>query len=391
LILRSADYPEGHFLGWTPGQVAPLVPDDMSWRLDPGTDLVVEIHMQPSGKPEPVQPSIGLYFGERPATKTPAMLRLGRQNIDIPAGEKLYTIRDAYTLPVDVEVLALQPHAHYRARDIMGEVTLPDGRSRELIHIRDWDFRWQHVYRFVTPLKLPRGSTLTMRYIYDNSASNTRNPEHPPKRARWGQRSSDEMGDLWIQVLTTNEPDLVTLTRQFRAKVAAEDVLGYEAEIERHPDEAGLRDDAALLYLELGRPEEAAEHFRKALALKGPSAPAHYNLGTALTLGRHLEQAEYEYRQALRIDPSYANAHNNLGNVLLAEGKSAQAVAEFREVVRLQPESAMAHSNLAAALAAAGDRAGAVEEVDAALKLKPAEPLASELRQRRDLYRQRRP
>jgi len=390
LILRSADYPEGYFLGWTPGQIAPLVPKDLAWRLDPGTDLVVEIHMQPSGKPEAVQPSIGLYFDDAPPTRTAAMLRLGRQNIDIPAGEKLYTIRDAYTLPVDVEVLALQPHAHYRARDIMGEVKLPDGRSRELIHIRDWDFRWQHVYRFETPLKLSRGTTLSMRYIYDNSADNARNPERPPKRARWGQRSSDEMGDLWIQVLTKNETDLVTLTQQFRAKVAAEDVLGYEAEIERRPEEAGLRDDAALLYLELGRPEEAAEHFRKALALKGSDAAAHYNLGTALTLGRHFDQAEYEYRQALRLDKSYANAHNNLGNVLMAEGRFPDAVQQFREVVRLQPESAVAHSNLSTALANAGDYQGAVEEADAALKLKPPEPLATELRQRRDLYRQRR-
>jgi len=392
LILRSADYPEGHFLGWTPGQIAPLLPSEFSWRIGPNTDLVVEIHMQPSGRPESVRPSIGLYFGDQAPTKTPAMLRLGRQSIDIPAGDAAYTITDSYVLPVDVEVEALQPHAHYRARDVRGDATLPDGRSRELIHIRDWDFRWQHVYRFATPLKLPRGTTLSMRYVYDNSPANARNPDRPPKRARWGQRSSDEMGDLWIQVLTKNEPDLVTLTQQFRAKVAAEDVHGYEAEIERHPDDPGLRDDAAMLYLELGRPEEAAEHFRKALALRGrqgPTAAAHYNLGTALTVGRHFDQAEYEYRQALRIDPSYANAHNNLGNVLLAEGKFPEAIAEFRAVVLLQPESAGAHSNLSSALAGSGDYAAAIEEADAALRLKPGEPLATELRQRRAVYRQR--
>ena len=393
LILRSADYPEGHFLGWTPGQIAPPLPPEFSWRIDPNTDLVVEIHMQPSGKPEPVRPSIGLYFGDQPPTKTPAMLRLGRQSIDIPAGDASYTITDSYVLPVDIEVQALQPHAHYRARDVRGDATLPDGRTRELIHIRDWDFRWQHVYRFVTPLKLPRGTTVSMRYVYDNSPANARNPERPPKRARWGQRSSDEMGDLWMQVLTKNEPDLVTLTHQFRAKVAAEDVHGYEAEIERHPDDPGLRDDAAMLYLELGRPEEAAEHFRKALALKGlqgPAAAAHYNLGTALTVGRHFDQAEYEYRQALRIDPSYANAHNNLGNVLMAEGKFPEAVAEFRAVVRLQPDSAAAHSNLSSALAETRDYAAALEEAEAALRLKPGEPLATELRQRLGVYRQRR-
>ena len=103
LIARAAHYPEGHFLGWTPGQVAPLLAEAISrGRLERDTDLVVEIHMQPSGKPESVQPSIGLYFGDAAPTRTPAMLRLGRQNIDIPPGDQRYTITDSYLLPVDV-------------------------------------------------------------------------------------------------------------------------------------------------------------------------------------------------------------------------------------------------------------------------------------------------
>ena len=76
------------------------------------------------------------------------MLRLGRQNIDIPAGAVSYTIVDSYTLPVDVEVQALQPHAHYRAHDILSTATLPDGTTRTLLHIGDWDYGFQHLYRY---------------------------------------------------------------------------------------------------------------------------------------------------------------------------------------------------------------------------------------------------
>jgi len=350
LIMRSAVYPDGHFLGWTPGQVAPLAPSDLAWRLAPRTDLVVEAHMQPSGKAEVVQPSVGFYFGDRPPTRTPAMLRLGRQTIDIPAGQAQYVITDSYVLPVDVDVLALQPHAHYRLRDARGEATLPDGTVKTLLHIADWDFRWQHVYRFESPLALPKGTRLSMQYTYDNSASNARNPEHPAKRARWGQRSADEMGDLWIQALTRTPADLEALDQEFRRKVVAEDVNGYEMEIERHPRDAGLRDTVALLYLELGRVDEAVAHFQKALAIKGPSAPAHYNLGTALAMGHLFDEAAYEFQQAIRIDPKYARAHNNLGNVYLAQGKVDEAIAEFREVVRLEPDSTSAKANLAAAL-----------------------------------------
>ena len=356
LIPHAAHYPEGHFLGWTPGQVAPLSPKELAWTLERDTDLVVEIHMQPRGKPESVQPSIGLYFGDAAPTQTPAMLRLGRQSIDIPPGDQHYTITDSYKVPVDVRVEALQPHAHYRARDIRGEATLPDGSTRELIHIRDWDFRWQHVYRFVTPFWLPKGTTLSMEYRYDNSASNARNPERPAKRARWGQRSSDEMGDLWIQVLTRDEPDLVTLTREFRTKVAAEDAIGYEMEIERLPSDAGLHDDVALLYLELGQPDRAVEHFQRTLALRGDVAPAHYNLGTAFAVARKYDEAIYEFQRAIRLEPGYVGAHNNLGNVYFAQKKYDDAIREFTEAVRLQPDSVSAQRNLAAAKAAAQRR-----------------------------------
>jgi Flp pilus assembly protein TadD len=385
-VLRSADYPEGHFLGWTPGQVAPLLPADFAWRLEPPADLVVEIHMQPSGRAESVQPSIGLYFGDQPPTRTPAILRLGRQNIDIPAGDGHYVVTDSYELPVDVEVEAVQPHAHYRAHDVRGDATLPDGSIVPLIHVADWDFRWQHVYRFVKPLPLPKGTTIAMRYVYDNSASNPRNPQRPPTRARWGQRSADEMGDLWIQVLTRTERDLVTLTREFRTKVAAEDVIGYETEISARPSEAALHDDAAMLYLELGRADKAIEHFKAALALKPPSAAAHYNLGTALTVARRLDEATAEYTEAIRLDPLYIKAHNNLGNVWLAQGRTADAIREFGEVVRLQPASASGLANLAAAFAAAGDFERAVANADAALRAQPPEPLATEIRRQRERY-----
>ena len=104
LILHSAEYPDGHFLGWTPGQVAPLAPKGLAWRLAPGADFVVQLHMRPTGKPERIQPAIGLYFTSDAPASVPAMLRLGRQNIDIPPGQAEYRSTDAFTLPVDAQV-----------------------------------------------------------------------------------------------------------------------------------------------------------------------------------------------------------------------------------------------------------------------------------------------
>ena len=387
LIAHSATYPDGHFLGWTPGQIAPLLPKGMAWRLDPGTDFVVEIHMQPSGKPETVAPSIGIYFGSDPPERTPVMLRLGRQSIDIAPGDPSYTITDSFVLPVDVEVQAVQPHAHQRAITISGVATLPDGTTRTLIEIGEWDFRWQHVYRYVAPLRLPKDTTLAMRYAFDNSATNPRNPVLPPRRVFWGQRSADEMGDLWIQVLTRDSSDRRTLVDRFRPKVLAEDVIGYERVIQSDPNSVALHDDVAQIYLELGRADEAATHFATSAKLKPESAATHFNLGTSLAVSGRVDEAMTELRRALTIQPDYARAHNNLGGLLLQRGRTNEALDHIREAVRLEPANIEAHTNLAATHAVLGQFNLAVEAIETALRLNPTESVASLLRLRLDAYR----
>ena len=371
LIARSAGYPDGHFLGWTPGQAAPLLPKGLAWTLQPGSDLVVEVHMQPSGKPEIVQPSIGFFFGEDPPERTPAMLRLGRQSLDIPAGATRYTSTDSFVLPVDVEVQAVQPHAHYLAREVRGTARLPDGTVRPLIFIKDWDFRWQQVYRYVKPVSLPKGTTLAMEFIYDNSAANLRNPSRPPKRVLWGQRSADEMGDLWIQVLTRDARDLATLDAQFRPKALGEDVVGYEARIKAEPGSAALHDDAALLYLDLGKPADAVRHFASAAAMKPDSAPAYFNLGAALTVAGRVDEAMAQYRRALKLQPEYAPALNNLGAILFSRGQLEEAERHLSAAVRIDPANAEAHDNLGRLLRDSRRTAAAIGHFAEAVRLRP--------------------
>ena len=113
-------------------------------------------HMRPTGKPERIQPALGLFFTDDAPTQLPAMLRLGRQDIDIPAGESDYRSTDAYTLPVDVQVEAIQPHSHYRATQVKAWAVLPDATTRWLMFIPRWDFAWQDVSRRASVLAAGR-------------------------------------------------------------------------------------------------------------------------------------------------------------------------------------------------------------------------------------------
>jgi Flp pilus assembly protein TadD/mono/diheme cytochrome c family protein len=371
LLARSAEYPDGHFLGWTPGQIAPLVDADLAWRLDPGTDLVVQLHMQPSGKPEAVRPTIGFYFSDQPATRTPSILRLGSQGIDIAPGDGRYLVEDRYTLPVDATLLAVQPHAHYRAADVTGTATFPDGSTRTLIHIGGWDFRWQHVYRYTDPVRLPRGTTVAMRYVYDNSAQNPRNPQQPPARVRWGQRSFDEMGDLWFQLATDTDADRARLRDEVQTKMTAEDLIGLETMLATAPDDAELHDDAGVLALLLGRPAVAVGHFRASATSRPESAAAHYNVGTALTAAGLFDDAVAAYERALAIDPRYAKAFNNLGDTLMAMGRAGDALTRYEAAIAADPSMPEPRNNLGAVLWRRGDFPRAERELREALRLRP--------------------
>jgi tetratricopeptide (TPR) repeat protein/mono/diheme cytochrome c family protein len=375
LLAPTAHYPEGYFFGWTPGQLPPASAD-VAWRLNPGTDMVLQLHLRPTGMPERVQASIGLYFAPGPPRLIPAMLRLGKQYIDIAPGETDYAITDSYTLPVDVDVHGVQPHAHYRAKEIKGFATLPDGTTKWLIYIRNWDFDWQDQYRYVRPFPLPKGTTLTMRYVYDNSAANRRNPQLPPKRVHWGQNSTDEMGDLWIQVVPRSASDHEILTREFRQKVFREDILGYESVLRVTPDDVGLHDDLALLYLAVGRIPDAIAHFSESARLAPEAAATHFNLGTALAAGGRSDEAVAQYRRALDLRPDYASAHNNLGSVLLTRGAIAEAAAHLSRSLELDPENAEAQNNFGKLLTYTGRTDEAIQHLRRALEIREDYPEA---------------
>src|SRR5262249_56713445 len=128
---------------------------------------------------------------------------------------------------------------------------------------------------------LPAGTTLHMECSFDNSSNNPRNPDHPAARVSWGWRSSDEMADVWIQLMTRSESDRETLARVARRKMATEDAVGSEVLIARQPDYVNLRDDAALIYMELGQPAKALEHFAAVTRLRPSTAAASYHEGVA--------------------------------------------------------------------------------------------------------------
>jgi tetratricopeptide (TPR) repeat protein len=305
------------------------------------------------------------------------MVRLGKQDIDIAAGAADHRIEDTYRLPTDARLLAIQPHAHFRAREVTAAATLPDGREQPLIHIADWDFDWQDQYRYAAPLLLPAGTVLRMTIRYDNSAGNPRNPDFPPRRVRWGQDSSDEMGDVWFQLVAATPEDRQRLVDDCGRKVLREDAIGYETLLAREPANARLHEAAAALLLALGETGRGADHLEAALRLDPSSVEAHYNLATTLAWQGRTDEAIGQLRQTLAIAPEHVGAHVNMGALLRARGDYSGAREHLARAIELAPNNAAAHANMGGLLMQQGTVARAVLEYQAALATSPnlLEPL----------------
>ena len=372
--MRSTEFaraPDGNFLGWTPGKVPTESAEGRTWRLRKGADLVLELHMMPSGKPEPIQPSVGLYFsGEAPA-RTSFIIGLGSRTIDIPAREEEYWIEDSYVLPVAVRLLGVYPHAHYLGRQMRAFAQLPDGSRRWLLYIKDWDFNWQDEYLYREPVSLPRGTRVVMQYSYDNSAGNLRNPHDPPRRVGYGPNSGDEMGDLWLQVMTGNRNDLLKLQTDYRVKERERFIAGYRHALQMKPEDARTHDHLGQVLQAQGRVEDAIRHYRQALKQRPAYAETHSNLATALAQQGHAEEAIGHYGRALKIKPDLLEAHYNLGGALLSMGRTSQAIASLRRAIRIEPEFARAQNNLGIAFAQQEDLGQALYHFERAVRIDP--------------------
>jgi tetratricopeptide (TPR) repeat protein len=372
----TADYPDGHFLGWAPGQQLPPAERQLPWRLNPGTDLVIQLHLKPTGKPEDVRVSVSFFFGAAPPSGSLSILRLAREDIDIPAGAADISVEDSFVLPADSVLYAVQPHAHYRATRLKAWATLPDGSRQWLISIPEWDFDWQDMYYFRDLQQLPRGTILSMQFVFDNSSGNPRNPERPPRRVRWGQSSTDEMAEVLFQLRTRDPADSSLLQGALARKHHRDTITGYETRLAVTPGDVHLHDDIARLYREEGRLEEALAHFRESARLMPASVSRRVELGRALVESGQIDEAAAAFEQALTLSPDNVAARTDLGVVRALQNRLSEAVSEYDKALDQDPAYQDAHNNLSAALLSLGRVDESFEHARRALELQPEFPAA---------------
>lgn len=403
----GASDPAGQFLGWAPGRGPITSPDGMAWRLDPGTDFVVEVHVVPGAAQgvTRVAPTVGLYLTETPPSRSPVTLKMGSKVIDIPAGKPDHVISAEVVLPAPVSLLGVYPHAHYLAARMSVTATWPDGTTRSLLEIPRWDFHWQQDYQYQTPVTLPAGTRVAMRYVYDNSSANRHNPSTPPRRVRAGPEATDEMAELLLQVLPASPADAAVLVRTFadaeqrdaiafgrhlvavdpeaadgyavlggslvQAGRAAEAIPHLDTAIRLGDRTAATQADLGSAYSALGQADRALPYFQRAVVLAPDDEVLQTNLGTTLAAVGRGAEAERVFRRALSLNRDYIDAHVNLGAVLMSVRRYREALPHFEAAAAGAPDSPMMHSNLAGVYMALGQRTQAEAAARRAITIDP--------------------
>jgi tetratricopeptide (TPR) repeat protein len=151
----------------------------------------------------------------------------------------------------------------------------------------------------------------------------------------------------------------------------AEAADSYRRALALAPHLVEVENNLGNVLLELGRHDEAIACYRRALAIQPEDAEVHVNLGNAQRLLGHGSEAVASCGRAITLNPALPAAHNHLGLALAAVGAFEEAAASYRRALALNALHVDALVNLAAVLRDLGELRQAMSGAVRAVELEP--------------------
>ena len=217
----------GLFMEWAVGKQGEIMRPNSGKLMKPGAKIVFEVHYHAVGEEITDQVELGIYFypkGQEPKYRqTLALVSSiagGSGNIDI-APNSTFVSQGIFVMPRAARIENFQPHMHLRGKAMAMEATLPDGTTRLLSYVNNFNFNWHNNYVYAdeaAPL-VPRGTVLRVTSWYDNTRANKNNPD-PDQWVGFGDRTVDEMGHAWINFTFMSDEDLKAEVEARRVRLA---------------------------------------------------------------------------------------------------------------------------------------------------------------------------
>ena len=183
---------KGMLAAYAPGDLGTVYPAGTAKKIPKGATLAFQVHYTPNGVEQTDRSSIGIIFAREPPRNQVSTRAVAQQTLFIPPGAENHSVNSASTFKEETLLWSLFPHMHLRGKSFEYRVVYPDGKTQTLLSVPKFDFNWQVSYRLAEPLKMPAGSRIECRALFDNSPNNLSNPD-PSKFVFWGNQTWEEM------------------------------------------------------------------------------------------------------------------------------------------------------------------------------------------------------
>lgn len=157
----------------------------------------------------------------------------------------------------------------------------------------------------------------------------------------------------------------------------------YKKALEKDPTYSAALNNLGLLLYSTGKPAESLAYWNLCLKTSTEGQPElHYYLANALRDVGRKDEARQHYRQAIELEPSNAAAHSGLAALALSEGSLDEAFEEVTKAIKLKPDSAFSYYHLGLIQEKRGNKDEAVKAFQTSLKYETVARYAAETRSR---------
>ena len=187
-------------MGYTPGSTATIFPASSTFSsgmvIEAGADIVLAMHYPEGSYGTWDQTKVHFYYYDEPVSNFRQVYAnpiIQDWSFTIPANQIDSVEVTFNSVSTNFTMLSVFPHMHLIGKTIESYGVTPTNDTIPFIKIPHWDFDWQDFYWFEYMKKIPAGSQIHGKGIYDNTVNNIHNPNTPPIDISAGLNTTDEM------------------------------------------------------------------------------------------------------------------------------------------------------------------------------------------------------
>ena len=175
---------------WAPGRAVWTYPEGTGILVEAGRPLIMQMHYSNASEDPLDSTTVNMNFETTVDHQLYARFFVNT-DIDIPPGKSEH--KETYSAKIGhyfgtnrpITIMGLVPHMHKLGKSEYGKVIRTDGSEECLMDVPRWDFNWQLMYMFETPVVMQPDDRLHMECVFDSTSQTS--------TVSWGDGTNDEM------------------------------------------------------------------------------------------------------------------------------------------------------------------------------------------------------